>query len=238
MKLYSIKGWNAKYENNRTRELKKLDWVPVPNKQDGEGYCLIMEQKDGPAILGAWLAIIQIASKCDNRGTLMRDSGTPHDSASISRQCRFPKALIERALDFLASKDVQWVEVVDVEVDRTEPQEGAGKSHEGITEGKERREGKGREDILPDGFDAWWEIYPKKESKKKVIAAWERIKPPLDKLMATMAWQVKTRKWLEGFAPNPLTYLNGELWNDLPEQPALVFNKDPRIIEKTDEGDW
>jgi len=49
------------YENNRTRELKRLEWFPMPNKQDGDGYTLIMEQKDGPAIFGAWVACVQIA---------------------------------------------------------------------------------------------------------------------------------------------------------------------------------
>lgn len=149
MKLYSISNWGELFENNRTRELKKLDWIPVPNKQDGEGYTLAMEQKDGPALIGAWLIILQIASKCGTRGTLMRDTGIPHDSASIARQSRFPKTVIDRAIEFFSSREVQWLNIQEIKVDTEEPLEpaeiphvGAGIPHQGITEGKGKKEGK------------------------------------------------------------------------------------------------
>lgn len=158
VKLYRITNWGSLFENNRTRELKKLDWVPVPNKHDGDGYALVMEQPDGPALIGAWLAILQVASKCDERGTLMRDTKIPHDPASIARQSRFPRDVIERALAFFSSREMQWLKYTDYSLDVQIPQEGAkipqegalsdgGCSQEGITEGK-GREGKGKKGTL------------------------------------------------------------------------------------------
>jgi len=117
MKVYSIKNWATLYENNRTRELKRLDWVPVPNNHDGEGYTLILAQQDGPALFGAWMAILQVASRCGKRGTLLRDTGKPHDAISLARLTRFPEDLMSRALNFFAGEDMQWLEVSDPEGD-------------------------------------------------------------------------------------------------------------------------
>jgi len=145
MKIYSITRWGSLYENNRTRDLKKMDWVPIPNKHDGDGYALMMDQDDGPALLGAWLAIIQVASKCDKRGTLLRDSGIPHDSASIARQCRFPREVIERAMDFFSDHELGWLEVSDCEEDGKDgaviPHEGAATPQLVAKKGREGIEG-------------------------------------------------------------------------------------------------
>lgn len=109
MTLYKIKNWDRLFENNRTRELKTLQWVPLPNKQDGDGYTAIMAMKNGPAIFGAWVACVQIASRCDPRGTLLRDGGKPHDCDSLARMSRMPKTLIQEMLETLSSNDINWL---------------------------------------------------------------------------------------------------------------------------------
>lgn len=114
MKLYRIRNWNVLFENNRTRELKKLDWLPVPNKQDGDGYTTIMSDKDGAAIFGAWIACAQIASRCEPRGTLLRDGKKPHDAASLSRMSRIPIGIIQKMLNTISSNDVNWLEVIEL----------------------------------------------------------------------------------------------------------------------------
>jgi hypothetical protein len=133
MKLYKIHKWNERYENNRTRDLKNLNWVPIPNKQDGDGYTLIMDRPNGAAIYGSWIAIIQIASRCDNPalscgrdGTLLRDGGKPHDSDSLSRMSRIPSKIITEALDLLSSPDVGWLEVSEFQFNTANPAGGCG----------------------------------------------------------------------------------------------------------------
>ncbi|MEZ0388354.1 MAG: hypothetical protein ACAI34_14870 [Verrucomicrobium sp.] len=108
---YEVHQWNERYENNRSRELKKLDWVPMGNAHDTFGYCLTLAQEDGPQLMGAWLAIVQVASRCIPRGSLVRDNGTPYTAATLAAVTRFPMALLERALQWFASPDIQWLVV-------------------------------------------------------------------------------------------------------------------------------
>ena len=133
-----------------------MRWVPVPNKHDGEGFQRIMREPDGMVIYGCWHLILQVASKCmRDRGTLLRDDGTPYTADSLSLKTGWRNvADFKRALEFLSSPDVAWIEVVT--------QEGAGIPQEPARNGREwnGRERKGREDIKPEpnagagaGFD-------------------------------------------------------------------------------------
>ena len=160
MKLYRIANWAARFENNRTRELKQLAWVPIPNSHDGDGYTSLVCREGGPELYGAWIVILQVASKCrtllrdgaGGRGTLLRDSGKPHDADSLSRMTRFPVVTIEKALLALSAPDVAWLEVIEPEANETFPQDGAGMSQahavmsqatdEERKKGMERTEGK------------------------------------------------------------------------------------------------
>lgn len=132
MKIYRIKDWSSRYENNRTRELKAMAWVPVPNSHDGDGYTELVDRENGAALLGAWLVILQVASKCDPRGTLLRDGGNPHDSSTIARMTRIPKEIIEKAISVLVN-DVKWLEIIEdssiPQADAAIPHDGAAMSH-------------------------------------------------------------------------------------------------------------
>lgn len=124
MKAYRIKDWDLHYENNRTRVMSEMRWVPVPNKHDGDGYTCLVEGDDGAALLGCWLAVTQVASKCQPRGTLLRDGDKPHTAASISRITRLPEHLIQKCLEKASSSEVGWLEVIDIEDIARERQEG------------------------------------------------------------------------------------------------------------------
>lgn len=145
--LYKIRNWATLYENNRTRELKKLDWLPIPNKQDGDGYTLLMEQPDGAAIFGAWIACAQIASRCDPRGTLLRDGKKPHDSASLSRMSRIPVGIIESMLKAVSHEDVNWLEVIYLEKVHNNPAPPCDNPAPPCLEGKGREGNEGNERI-------------------------------------------------------------------------------------------
>lgn len=116
LKIYRIRNWNLRFENNRTRELKRLEWVPMPNKHDGDAFTQIMARSDGVSIYGIWCLLVQVASRCDARGTLVRDCGKPHDSDSLSRITRAPKDLIDKTLSLLCSDDIKWLESEPYEV--------------------------------------------------------------------------------------------------------------------------
>ncbi len=110
MKTYRINEWDKHFENNRTRVMDELRWVPVPNKHDGEGYKTIMAEPDGIIIYACWHLILQVASKCHPRGTLVRSDGTPHTARSIAIKtgCRSVDH-VQRALDFCSTPEVGWI---------------------------------------------------------------------------------------------------------------------------------
>jgi hypothetical protein len=70
-----------------------------------------------------------------------------------------------------------------------------------------------------DRFPDYWVVLPKekKVKKKTAHAIWKRKKLDAiaDKIIRDVETRKKTdRRWLEGFIPDPTTYLNGERWND------------------------
>ena len=125
---YRVVDWLKFYENNRTRELKETKWVPIPNKHDGDGYTLLVDRENGAALLGAWVACVQVASKCDPRGTLLRDPVLAHDSASLSRITRIPANLFD-AMFAVCLKECKWLEIIDMQTGAVIPQESATASH-------------------------------------------------------------------------------------------------------------
>jgi hypothetical protein len=106
-----VRDWDQHYENNRTREMKHTAWVPVPNKQDNEGYVQLVSHEDGAAHLGAWLALLQIASRCDPRGTLLRKDGRPHTAASLGLISRLPVAVFDAVIPRLI--EIRWIEILE-----------------------------------------------------------------------------------------------------------------------------
>lgn len=148
LRLYRVKDWGSLYENNRTRELKAMAWVPVPNRHDGDGYTTLISRQDGAAMFGAWIAILQVASRCDPRGTLLRDGAIPHNPESLSRMTRIPKKILELALE-ICCNECKWLEIIVPHEGAGIPQDDAGECL-GM-EGKERTEGNGMEgNILPE----------------------------------------------------------------------------------------
>jgi hypothetical protein len=144
-KIMRICDWVNLFENNRTKELKRLDWVPIPNRMDGDAYTeLLDDHPNGAAHLGVWLALVLIASRCDPRGTLLRESrtrlresrtclrdgdeGTAHTSQSLARMSHLPAGLIDEAIPRLIK--IGWVELIDREHGTSEiPHLPAGLSH-------------------------------------------------------------------------------------------------------------
>ena len=117
-----------------------MNWVPVPNNHDGDGYTALASQKNGAAMLGGWLVILQVASRCDPRGTLLRSCKLPHNSESIARITRLPSDVIESTLCFCSSV-IHWIDVEDFTTITHEcaviPQEGAVIPQEGALKGME-----------------------------------------------------------------------------------------------------
>lgn len=131
MITYRIRDWSKHFENNRTRGLKELRFVILPNKHDGDGYTELLDHPNGAAHYGAWVSLVQVSSKgkhpaggcgipagcCECRGILLRTGARPHDPVSLSRLTRIPASVYEEALPRLVK--IEWLEseiIVDEEV--------------------------------------------------------------------------------------------------------------------------
>jgi hypothetical protein len=75
--------------------------------------------------------------------------------------------------------------------------------------------------IVPNGkasmFLLFWSLYPVKKARKQCELKWNRLN--LDAKAEFILLALKNQianddQWKRGFVPNPLTYINGELWND------------------------
>lgn len=79
-------------------------------------------------------------------------------------------------------------------------------------------------------FPEFWAAYPCKEGKKPCEAKWKakNLDRLADVILADIALRSeKHYRWLDGFIPNPLTYLNQERWNDaIMISPAKALSKE------------
>lgn len=139
MKILRVRGWDRHYENNRTREMKRMVWIPVTTRLDSDGYTELMGMKNGAAHFGCWIAILEVASQCSPRGMLVRTDSRPHDAASLARLTRIDHRTMRAAV--VALTRIKWLEEVDVPAGSPQRDRGlpAAKlpSQEGRKEGRE-----------------------------------------------------------------------------------------------------
>jgi len=85
----------------------------------------------------------------------------------------------------------------------------------------------GAESILSraqeDAFAAFWTAYPKKRGKLAAKRAWKARKPPLQKVLNTLAALSASHEWRKDngqFIPYPASWLNAGGWDDEPTSVA------------------
>ena len=110
MTAYQITDWDEHYESAESRKVKRLGWVRVPNKHDGGSFCELLDHQDGMAHLGAWLLILQVASKMPVRGLLVDERGRALAAKDIARRTRGSVRSITDAIPRLI--EAGWLEEV------------------------------------------------------------------------------------------------------------------------------
>lgn len=79
-------------------------------------------------------------------------------------------------------------------------------------------------------FDEFYEAYPKRVGRKRALEAWQiqGLDDHADKLIADVKRRVaEDGRWLDGYVPDPVTYLEEERWTD-ELQPRRAAN-DPAL---------
>lgn len=219
-----VAGWKQHYENNRTRELKTMKWIPVTTKQDGDGYTQIMDHPQGAAHYGAWIAILQVAAKCPERGVLEFEKSNgarePYTPESLSRRIRVPAAILATAIKRLL--DIGWLEEDGNQAEptlavSTAAQEIAGSPREGAK--------KEREQI----FDRFWSAYPRKVGKLAARKAWLSLSddlPDIEDLLAAIERSKRSSQWSRDggqFIPHPATWLRQGRWDDVDVEGGATY---------------
>ena len=70
-------------------------------------------------------------------------------------------------------------------------------------------------------FILFWSAYPKKKSKGEAEKVWNRLNPPIDKVLDAIEKQKKSNDWMKDkgqYIPYPSKWLNGMCWEDEIEQ--------------------
>jgi len=85
-------------------------------------------------------------------------------------------------------------------------------------------------EVRQSKFDEWWEAYDKKVSRKKAESAWKNLKwskigKEPDDLIADTKLRLEGDNSWPKYQPNPLTYLNGERWNDVIKTNGVANNQ-------------
>ncbi len=99
--LLRVHDWDRPYENNRSRDLDRTSWVPMPNDLAEDTYVELVSHGDGAAHLGVWHAVLMVASRSRPRGVLMREDGREHTAESLSLLTRLAKPIVETAIERL-----------------------------------------------------------------------------------------------------------------------------------------
>lgn len=135
----------------------------------------------------------------------------------------------------------------DIEEGQQEGQVGA---KQGPSEGQvgaitgEYKKVRRKERILlanPDGFAAFWTVYPKKLGKEQSKKAWNKIAPEnglVETIVGSVKAHMNTEQWKDyAYIPYPATFLNGRRWEDVLVMSSMISPTpvDPKIHWKSRE---
>jgi hypothetical protein len=77
--------------------------------------------------------------------------------------------------------------------------------------------------LCANGFDEFWNAYPRKVGKTSALKAFNKLKPNVDLILTALEWQIETEQWVRGYIPYPQKYLNENRWLDEPMQERNAF---------------
>lgn len=224
MICYRIKDWGETFENATTRKLKRLTWLPVPIELTSNGYTMLMEMNDGPAIYGAWIAIVCVAGMGppEMRGQLIKSNGTPYDAVSIARIVRMDVVVIEKALKVLSDPTIGWLEVVGNESRNVVPEAPATIATNVPVEPRSEKKAKppapSQPKLHPNKFEELWRGWPtvRKRSKQAARKAWDLActKADPDVILEAARRYASSPDGQGKYSQMPSSWLNQERWDD------------------------
>jgi hypothetical protein len=116
--MYRVKNWDRHFEGAKSKTYKNKTSCQLPTKH-GLGYKRLIRQKDGPALFGAWCALIQVLSRHPNpRQGYCTDTGgsngIPYTPDDLEILTDIPAKYFSKMLEVCKSHHVGWVELIKV----------------------------------------------------------------------------------------------------------------------------
>lgn len=111
--IWQVKDWNKFFENRRSRGFMNKNVCQMPLKH-GLGFKLLTGRKNGAALFGAWVALIQLLSRHDapRAGYVThngRFDGVPLSANDLRALTGFGKSLYEELIGICTSPAVSWL---------------------------------------------------------------------------------------------------------------------------------
>src|SRR5689334_3121771 len=107
-----VKNWQEDFEISQSkRVVGPLSWVPLPTRQDGLKFSRLMRRKDGVTVFGTFILLLEIAARCEPRGSFLTKNGKMMTSSDFAEMSRAPRAVFDRAVKVLISEEIGWLEL-------------------------------------------------------------------------------------------------------------------------------
>jgi predicted phage replisome organizer len=227
--------------------LAEVKWIKITTDMfDDEKIRLIESMPEGDAILVTWIKLLTLAGKTNDSGTIYLTETIPYTEDMLSTICRRPLQIIRLALQTFEKLEMIAIENGIINIVNWEKHQNIERLQQ-IREQTRTRVARFREKqrllsepvtlrnaevtqqnknknkniyMLKNGFNLFWERYPKKLAKRDAEKAFAKINPDeklFNLILEKLELYKQSEAWLKDggqFIPYPATWLNGRRWED------------------------
>ena len=227
--------------------MAEVKWIKITTDMfDDEKIRLIESMPEGDAILVTWIKLLTLAGKTNDSGTIYLTETIPYTEDMLSTICRRPLQIIRLALQTFEKLEMIAVENGIINIVNWEKHQNIERLQQ-IREQTRTRVARFREKqrllsepvtlrnaevtqqnknknkniyMLKNGFNLFWERYPKKLAKRDAEKAFAKINPDeklFNLILEKLELYKQSEAWLKDggqFIPYPATWLNGRRWED------------------------
>ena len=227
--------------------MAEVKWIKITTDMfDDEKIRLIESMPEGDAILVTWIKLLTLAGKTNDNGTIYLTETIPYTEDMLTTICRRPLQIIRLALQTFEKLEMIAIENGIINIVNWEKHQNIERLQQ-IREQTRTRVARFREKqrllsepvtlrnaevtqqnknknkniyMLKNGFNLFWERYPKKLAKRDAEKAFAKINPDeklFNLILEKLELYKQSEAWLKDggqFIPYPATWLNGRRWED------------------------
>ncbi|MCX6170640.1 MAG: hypothetical protein NTX65_14965 [Ignavibacteriales bacterium] len=216
-----MKVTNLGYVKLYRKSLDSVVWQN-PNTWKVWSYCLIRaNHKEAEIPFGDEVSILKPGQFITGRYTGAQECNMS-PSTFWSQILKLKKL---KYIDTFSDNKKTVITIVNWDVEQSRRDNTDTKADINPTPIRHRQECKNEENTPPD-FEKFWDLYGKKADRVKSLKKWMNLPEAVkEKIFTTLPAYISATPELK-YRKNPLTYLNGECWND--EQATPQINYKPK----------